>query len=156
MTNLNLNFNEGVKTFSINNDPERVIAVNLTDFGILERFETASKKIKTFIDDFDAVDVEGSHSMSDPEVQMFIRSDKFIREQIDYIFNSNVSDIVFGKTNCVSLVKGEPLYLRFFEAILPEIQKALKDERRRQYDKTQKYNAAVKYKKKNKKGGHKK
>ena len=153
MTNLNLNFNEGVKTFSINNDPERVISVNLTDFGILERFETASKKIKKYIADFDPASIEEAHSMSDPEVFVFFKTDEFIKKQIDYIFNSPVSEIVFGATNCLSLVGGEPLYLKFFEAIMPEIKKALRSEVKKQEEKKAKYTAGMKYKKK---GGHKK
>ena len=163
MANLNLNFNEGVKTFSINNDPERVISVNLTDFGILNRFEEASKKIKAYIDDFDPSEIGNEvHSMSDPEVYLFYACDKFVREQIDYIFNSPVSDIAFGKTNCMSLVQGEPLYYKFFEVIIPEIRNALKDEKRKQNEKMQKYQNAAKYKKnnnhkkKNYKGGNKK
>lgn len=161
MTNLNLNYNEGVKTFSINGDESRVISVNLTDFGILNRFEEASKKIKAYIDNFDSSEI-GNENEEDKELYLLKNSDRFVREQIDYIFNSPVSDIAFGKTNCLSLVQGEPLYYRFFEVIIPEIRNALKDEKRKQNEKTQKYQNAAKYKKnnnhkkKNYKGGNKK
>ena len=42
----NLNFNEGYKEFTINNNPNRVIRFNPTDVGFVERFEVASKALE--------------------------------------------------------------------------------------------------------------
>lgn len=126
--NINLNFDEGYKEYTINNDPERVIRVNTSDFGILTRFGEAYANIQARMDEW--------NKKQDPEKKENIYLDQlqdmadYVNKQIDYIFNGEVSGIVFGNQSCLSMVKGVPLYERFINAILPVIESDLEEERK--------------------------
>ena len=114
-----INFDEGLKTFDINGDPNRTITINPADFGILERLEAAYARIEAAYGKLKGTEVT--------EEVLFAFSSALNRE-VDYIFNSEVSDIVFGGASPISTVGGVPLFQRFFEAVLPLIEEAVQSE----------------------------
>lgn len=121
---------EGLKSFAINNDENRVIKFNPSDMSILHRVEetltNVEKEMKKYADkEFDG---KTEKKMSE-----------FICSQIDYIFNSKVSSIVFNGTSPLSTVKGVPYYVRFIEAVKPIIEQEILNERKASEEKIKKY-----------------
>lgn len=84
-----LNFDDGLKRLAINGDENRAIVVNPTDVGIVARYREKFPEIEKL-----SADTENSEEI--PDIL-----DKKVREFVDYIIGSPVSEIVFGKTNCL-------------------------------------------------------
>lgn len=131
----NINFEDGYKEFTINNDPERTIRFNPSDIAIVERFHEASRALETLI----AANSEKNVEMKEDAVEAIGKLDKAIREQIDYIFNQPVSETVFGKQSLMAPVGGKMLFERFLEAALPVITKCIQDEKKASAERIGKY-----------------
>lgn len=143
----NLNFDDGYKEFSINNDPNRVIRFNPSDFSIIERIKTAYDEIDkaTKIDDDIELKSDGTPVEELGKAAEIVKGiNDTIKNQIDYIFNSTVSDMVFGKQSPLSMVKGVPLWERFLNVIIPVIQKEVKAEQEASRKRISKYTSQVK------------
>lgn len=126
----NLSFNEGYKEFTINNNPNRVIRFNPTDVGIIERFDIASKKLEG---------MAAGISEEENDASVLAKLDAEIKEQIDYIFNQPVSDIVFGAQSPMAPVGGKLLFEGFLEAVLPVIKESIKKEQKESAERVGKY-----------------
>ena len=126
----NLNFNEGYKEFTINNNPNRVIRFNPTDIGIIERFEVTSKKLEG---------IAAGISENESDEKVLAKLDAEIKAQIDYIFNQPVSEIVFGAQSPMAPVGGKMLFERFLEAVLPEIKESIEIEKKESAERVGKY-----------------
>lgn len=143
----NINFNDGYKRITINNDASRVIEFNPNDIGMIERINTAYEKIKTLKDEIPEIELTTAGEPIDDmksSAELVSSIGKQINEQIDYIFNSNVSEVAFGKQSPLSLVGGVPLYERFLDAIMPYIEKEVKKENEASRKRINKYVKAVK------------
>lgn len=142
MANRTLVFEEGYKTYDINGDPDRVIKVSTTDYGIINRFKEAEKNIKEKMKSYEHINIKPdgtAETDADEAIEAIGDLTKFIEEQINYIFNSDIAGIVFNGQSCLSTVKGVPLYERFIDAIIPEIEKDLKDETKASQKRVNKY-----------------
>jgi hypothetical protein len=134
----NLNFDDGYKEFTINNDPSRVIRFNPADFSIVERIKVAYDEIDkvTQLDEDIELKADGSPAEELVKAAEIVTGiNNRIKEMIDYIFNSPVSDKVFGKQSPLSIVKGRPIWQEFLECLEPvikaEIKKAQEESRKR-------------------------
>lgn len=130
---LNINFDEGLTKLTINDDPDRVIYVNLTDYNIITRFDEAQEKIDEKMKEYNDLEIKADGSAeADNEYATHAIKDitEFIEQQVDYIFNSKVSEAVFNGQSCLSSVGGIPLYARFMQAIIPMIEKEAAAERK--------------------------
>lgn len=138
-----LNFNDGFKEFMINNDPDRVIRFNPADFSILERFQEASERITSAQEDTaEGIEVKADGTVDselDEAVEMIAGINKLIKDQVDYIFDSKVSDIAFGNQSPLSMVKGAPLFERFIEAAQKHIEKEIMAEQKASQKRIEKY-----------------
>ena len=131
---MNLSFESGIKEYTINGDPNRVIRINPSDFGIVARAEKAKTALeKLHID-------PGEEHMS----EVLIAMDKTVREQIDLIFGEGTAETAFGDINCTSLAGGSPIFMNFLNAILPEIEKVVGEEKRKSDARIEKYTSRVK------------
>ena len=127
----NLCFDDGFKEFMLNNDPNRVIRFNPADFGMIDRINTAYQEIAKATDIKDDIELnpDGSPLKLLGAAADVVRGiDDTIKAQIDYIFNSPVSEMIFGKQSPMALVKGAPLYERFLEVAIPVVTKEIKSE----------------------------
>ena len=142
----NLNFDDGYKEYSINNDPNRVIRFNPADFGIIERINKAYEEIdKATIDTDIELKANGEPMKLIGQAAEVVKAmNDTIRKQIDYIFNSPVSDIVFGNQSPLGMVKGVPLYERFLSTLIPVIQKEVEAEMLASRKRVSKYTDKVK------------
>lgn len=143
----NLNFEDGFKEFSINNDPNRIIRFNPSDFSIIERIKTAYDEIDkaTKIEDDIDLKADGTPVEELGKAAEIVKGiNDTIKNQIDYIFNSPVSEMVFGKQSPLSMIKGVPLWERFMNTIAPVIQKEVKAEQLASQKRISKYTSQVK------------
>lgn len=130
-TRQSINFDEGYKEYEINGDPERIIRVDTADYGFIERFKKAEKHINEELKKYDGIKIksDGSADTDDETAaQMIADLGEFIKSEINYIFNADVSKIVFGNASPLSTRKGVPMYERFVDATLPIIEADLKAE----------------------------
>lgn len=143
-----IRFDDGFKEFMINDDPNRIIRFDPADFGIIERFNTARKNIEkstSILDDDIDIDNNGEPVDELEEAAETINKvNKFIREQVDYIFDSPVSDIAFGNKSPLAMVKGVPLFERFIVAAQSYIEKEIKAEMKASEKRISKYTKQVK------------
>lgn len=128
-----LNFDSGVKEYAINDDPNRIIRVNPSDFGIVARAKKAKEAL-------DKLRIDPGEERLDEALDAM---DKAVREQIDAIFGEGTSQIAFGDVNCTSLANGNPIFLNFLNAIIPEVEKAVEEEKKKSDAKIQKYTSRV-------------
>jgi len=127
-------FNDGYKTYQINDDENAIIKVMTTDLEIQDRYVTAIKRIE---EKKDALGINNADYDVDSKDITILGA--YVKEQIDYIFNSPVSDTVFKGTNLLSPVDGKFLFEHFLDAIIPEIVKDLNIEAKKIHDRTKKY-----------------
>lgn len=111
-----INFDDGYKTYDINNDESRTIRINVTDFNLLSRRDEALPKIE-------AIGREMS-SEKDTAPEKMSEYDRRLREQINYIFGSDVCTPAFGTAHCMSIVgDGRMLFEGFVEALMAQVEK---------------------------------
>ena len=110
-----INFNDGYKTYALNNDESNVIRINVTDFNMATRYEETAPKISALADKMKAI--------KDPTPAQISEIDARIREYINYIFGTDVCTPAFGKAHCMSVVGGGRLLFEgFLEALIEAVQ----------------------------------
>jgi hypothetical protein len=143
-----IRFDDGFKEFMINDDPNRVIRFNPADYGIIERFNNALKNIEKATESLENdvnIDSKGEPlSELEEAAEAVAKVNKLIKDQIDYIFDSPVSDMVFGNKSPLALVKGVPLFERFIMAAKEVIEKEVKKEMEASQKRIEKYTKQVK------------
>lgn len=143
----NLDLGEEYVELTINNDENRVIRVDLSDFGMIERLNESYKKIEEFQKQHTDIKINADGTAEDKlneSAEILKAFNALVREQIDYILDSKVSDVVFGNKNPLSTVKGVPLYARFLNALKPYIEKIAKREKEESDKRVQKYMKVLK------------
>ena len=142
-----LSFDEGYKEFSINGDVNRVIRFNPSDLAIIKRLEEAKNKISESMAIKDDIELDNEGKPVDSlenYSKVISHIDNVIKEQINYIFDNNVADVVFGNQSPLANIKGKPLYERFMESVMPEIKKAVEEEAKESRKRVAKYTKVVK------------
>lgn len=143
----NLDLGEEYIELTINNDENRVIKIDLTDFGIVERINESYKRIDEFQKEHKDIKINSDGTVAEDFAQsaeVLSMFNKLIRELIDYILDAKVSDIVFGNKNPLSMVKGVPLYGRFINALMPYVEKIAKREQAETEKRISKYTKVIK------------
>jgi len=143
-----IRFDDGYKEFMINDDPNKVIRFDPTDFAIIERFNNAMKNIEKATENLENdvnIDSKGEPlSELEEAAEAVAKVNKLIKDQIDYIFDSPVSGMVFGNKSPLALVKGVPLFERFIMAAKEVIEKEVKKEMEASQKRIEKYTKQVK------------
>lgn len=133
-----INFNQGYKEYDIGGDPNRVIRFVPSDFNLPHRIEQSMTAIEKLEEQYK------NANKSDNFAGEMAACDAAIREQINYIFDSDVCTVAFGNINCTSIAGGHPLYWNFLNAILPEIEKCINEEKSKSEKNIAKYTEQVK------------
>ena len=143
---MNINIYDGFKEFTINNDSNKVIRFNPSDIGIIERINKAHNEIKDIkIDTNVALNNDGTPvSEIQSAADAVNKLSTTIKRQIDFIFDSPVSDVVFGNQSPISMVGGIPFYERFLNAVIPVIENEVKAEKKASEERISKYTSVVK------------
>ena len=125
------NLNYGKTPITICNEKNEemgVIYIDATDFNILKRLDTAKENIAK-------IRIENKNITGD-EIQ---KIDMQIREQIDYAFDSKISDTVFKNQHTLSTYNGETFVERFINSIEPVVNEILGEESKKVSDKMNQY-----------------
>lgn len=96
-------FDRGYKEYQIGDDENAVIRINTADVGILARLNEAVKNIEQIQKKYE----NAEKAENTDAIQLITECDKDIREQINYIFGSDVCTVAFGEINCLSLAGGK-------------------------------------------------
>ena len=142
----NLNFDDGFREFVINNDASKVIRINPSDVAMLTRFSEAQKKIDEAIKNAGDIEITAEGKAVDFEVagKKVEELDNLIKEQVDYVFNSKVADMVFGNQSPMSNIGGISLFERFLDCIEPVIKEAITAKRVESKKRVSKYTKGLK------------
>lgn len=114
-----INFDDGLKSFSINGDENRVIRFNPGDVNLRGRAEEAQKRMSEWQKDLEAIELnpDGTPVNSDEQaVDVLLGFDTMLRRELNYIFNADVYDTVFAGQSPLCIVGKEKQFL--FEAFL--------------------------------------
>ncbi len=132
----NLNFDNGLKTYMINDDENCFIQFNPTDFGFLERLEKTVDEISKIYENYKI-------NKDKSPISTMAECDKMIREKINYVFNGDITTAAFGKTNCLSLSNGNPIFQNFFSALIPIVKNDIIAESRKAQKNIDKYTSQI-------------
>lgn len=131
----NLNFNDGYESFSINGDEKRVIRFNPSDPNLMIRYNESVKNIneaKKKIGSNVILQPDGAPAETDREKReaaciVMSGVEDTIRENINYMFNSDVYDAVFaGQSPFCMVGNGRYLLEAFLYAVKPIMEGAIK------------------------------
>lgn len=126
-----INFSDNLKSFSINGDESRVIRFNPADPNILVRADAAQKRITEKQSQIGTVkllpDGTPAETPTEQARELLKEFDDLIREEINYIFNSDVYDTVFAGQSplCIVGEEKEFLFEAFLRAAMPIIQEGV-------------------------------
>lgn len=130
-----LNFDTGLVTYSINGKAE--VVFNPTDSGFAERLFTAfdelDKKQEAYKTELDKT--EGPKSF----FAAVRRIDSEMRGIIDTVFETPVSEDVFGSLNTYALSEGLPVWANLLLAVMDEIDGSFVNEQKKTNPRIQKY-----------------
>lgn len=133
-------FDRGYKEYQIGDDENAVIRINTADVGILAKLNEAVKNIEQIQKKYE----NAEKAESTDAIQLITECDKDIREQINYIFGSDVCTVAFGEINCLSLVGGKPIFENFLEVLIPVMQADFESAQKISDEKVGKYTSQVK------------
>jgi hypothetical protein len=140
-----INFNKdlGVKEYCFADDETAIIRVNTRDPNLYTRINEAKKELQKLADKYENFRSDNPEEIS----AMIIEFDTKVKEQIDYMFNSPVSEVAFGVSSSVAVYDGVPAFQAFLNAILPEVEKEIDKEQKKAEKNVSKYvSQAEKYK----------
>ena len=126
-----IDFSDNLKSFAINGDESRVIRFNPADPNILVRAKMAQKRILEKQSQIEAVkllpDGSAADDATDQAIELLKEFDDLIREEVNYIFNSDVYDTVFAGQSplCIVGQEKEFLFEAFLKAAMPIIQEGV-------------------------------
>ena len=138
-----LQINTGAKSYEIEDENGKllgVITIYPNDFNLGKRAKDAEKNILTLLEKAELIANDESRSNEDIANDIYDLDCK-IKEQLDYMFNSNVSETVFKGLNCLNLNKGKYFAERFLEMIVPVITKELEASAKASSNRIDKYSS---------------
>lgn len=129
-----INFDDGFKSFAINNDESRVIRFNPSDPNLIKRYNDSIKnmmEVKDKIGSDIKLSPEGDVREAD-DMQaasaILTETDDIIRKNINYMFNSDVYDTVFKGQSPFCTVNGDMLLFEaFLMAVEPIIRQSVEE-----------------------------
>lgn len=136
----NLSFNEGYKEFTINGDESRKIRINTSDLNLMKRIVDLKNGIKEKEKMYKGLSASTNPENVEKIAEELLIIEQEVRKEVDEVFNAPICDTVFGNLNCMSPAGGVPIVWGFLNALIPEIEKTLKSEKK----KMEKYTEKVK------------
>lgn len=110
------------RKFRINGDNSRIIELNPSDLSIITRIDEADKKLQQCVKDLQSL--ASASTDTDEDIKnlgaQFKKVDKKMRDLIDYIFQSNVSDVCVpeGQGSMYDPFDGKYRYEHIIEALM--------------------------------------
>lgn len=140
-----LQIETGIKKYEIvdeNGDVLGVIRIDPKDFNMYERVEIAEKNIEELMNAaIKIADGDGADLIKETRI---VELDEKIKEQLNYLFDYDVSGIIFGNKNCLNLNHGVTFIQRFLDMIIPVIRNVVETESKESAERVGKYTNAYK------------
>lgn len=135
------------RKFRINGDNRKLVELNPSDLSIITRIDTAEKKLKTCVESLQ--ELADAPSETDEDIKAlgnkFSKVDDEMRKLVDYIFQSNVSEVCVpkGQGSMYDPFNGKYRYEYIIEALLNFYQGNIQNEYKKMHTtvakKTSKY-----------------
>ena len=110
------------RKFRINGDNRKLVELNPSDLSIITRIDTAEKKLKACVESLQ--ELADAPSETDEDIKAlgnkFSKVDDEMRKLVDYIFQSNVSEVCVpkGQGSMYDPFNGKYRYEHIIEALL--------------------------------------
>lgn len=124
-----INFDDGLKSFAINGDENRVIRFNPGDLNMRVRAEEAQKRIRKWEGSLKTIELnpDGTPAEDDEETSAELRGfEDMLRRELNYVFNADVYDTIFAGQSPLCIVGKEKQFL--FEAFLSSAMPIIEEE----------------------------
>lgn len=121
MASYKIKIDDGRVPITIDNERNEelgVVYINPNDFNILDRLDQVKKNIADY-------KVDEKEDITTDRVKEL---DKLMREQVDYLFDYNVSDMVFKNQHSLSTLQGVTFVERLINALTPVIKQIVEKE----------------------------
>ena len=146
MENFNINYDDGIRDFTINGDPNRILKVNINDMGIIDRVQKATEDIKKDLTLMKSSKI-AINSSGDSAEKKFEREAKVVREinnklrkRFDQVFYKGASEIVFGTQNPLALnSSGATIYEAFLKAFVELMKPSFEEAAKASQERMSKY-----------------
>ena len=110
MTELKIDFEMHGEKVRLGNS-DKYIFFNTTDMTFPVRASEVKKNVENYIGA-----IKETKNIEE-QIDEIRKSDKYLRDQINYLFGYEVSDIVFGGASCLTLAPdGDPVFAKFLNA----------------------------------------
>lgn len=127
---LSINFDDGIKEYEINHDPHKLLRVNVTDIGLIDRAEKSITDMQNEVEKMNDIKMNADGTAADglkESAEAVRQLNQIMRRNFDAVFYPGASNIVFGRINPLSTINGETIYEKFMrafiEVIKPEFEK---------------------------------
>lgn len=135
-------FNEGIKEFEINNDPNRILRFNPSDVGLVDRYYTCIEKMKEELKNVDDIKIDENGDPMDSfeeSAKTIHHVNDVLRSNFDEVFYEGAADVVFGKQNPLAFAGGQTIYENFMEALKGILEPEIEKEREKSEKNIRKY-----------------
>lgn len=117
----NLSFDEGLKSYKINGDSNRVLRFNPGDINILTRYKEVVTNLEKISDNLPEANINAYGTPADNADIVSAQLEAFdneLKKQLNYLFNADVYDILFaGQSPLCRVGKGRLLVEEIIDKI---------------------------------------
>ena len=133
-----IKINDGLKTYDIVNQDDKLLgqfSFNPSDTGFIRRYEDVIAEI-----DKKVSETPDNEMTEEENIKFLLEFEDYIKEKVDYIFNSNISETFFSIMGaCTPLPTGNLFYTEVLNAIGGAIQMETGTRVKKVSSKVQKY-----------------
>lgn len=135
----NISFETGVKEYTINNDPDRVLRINMADENILPNLKASFDRCK------EQIKKMGKENPTPEETLAEISEiDNYIRSEFDRVLYPGASETVFGNMNLMTLTdSGTTVYENFMRVFIDLISSDMKKKYEKSMKNVEKYRQEI-------------
>ncbi len=132
---LNLGLNQTINTkrkYAIDGDESKILEIDLQDMAIMSRIKPAMERINRIKSNWQDLQDIDPENMSDEETEKleaaYDKSEREIREAIDYLFDANVCEVLLGDMSAFTPVDGRLKYDIVISALSEQYESRIKKE----------------------------
>lgn len=114
------------KRFRIDNDDSRILELNTSDMTILNRLDEAERRLKELAD-YANFEVSNEDEAKNA-VEELLNTDKKMRDTIDYLFDSPVSDVCAPSGSMYDPFNGKYRFEHIMEVLFTQYEKNINEE----------------------------
>lgn len=126
------------KRFRIDGDDSRIIELNTSDMNILLRLDEVEERLKTLADSV-TFDDEGAEP--EENIKRLLSTDKEMRDLMDYLFDSKISDICAPSGSMYDPFNGKYRFEHIMETLFTLYEENIEQEYKKMTTNVQKHTA---------------